>query len=225
MANHLKAEEKKNLKQQAYEAIKSKILNCEYAPNELLNEQILCNELGSVSRTPVRDAIGRLEQEGLVSILPKKGIQVAPLNLVEINLIYEVRLLMEPYALLHYGNKIPQKDWAKFQKIINNPSKAQQNPHHFYDIDNQFHQRILDATENRYIISAFESTRNTNHRIRILSGNDIASRVEETFQEHRGIISACLEQDWEKAAQAMTTHLEHSRTAAFTLLISNRPNL
>lgn len=226
LTNRSGTEEKKNLKQQAYETIKAKILNCEYAPNEFINEQILCNELGSVSRTPIRDAVGRLEQEGLVSILPKKGILVAPLNLVEINLIYEVRLLLEPYALLHYGDKIPPQDWMKFQQIIdNNPLKAKQSNRYFYEIDNQFHNRIVEATGNRYIINAFRDTQNTNHRIRILSGNEIITRVEETFQEHRAIISASLEQNWDKAARAMTAHLERSRTAAYQLLISNRPDI
>lgn len=226
MAGRSKAAEKKNLKQQAYESIKSKILDCEYAPNELLNEQILCDQLGSVSRTPVRDAVGRLEQEGLVSILPKKGILVAPIDITEINLIYEVRQMLEPYALLHYGSRIPQKELMKFHRMVNNASntsKAQQNHNYFYDTDNQFHQLIIDATENRYIVSAFENTQNTNHRIRVLSGNEIATRVEETFQEHERIISACLKQNWEEAAQAMTAHLEHSRTAAFMLLIAGRP--
>ena len=221
----LKSDEKKNLKQKAYETIKLKILNCEYAPNQLLNEQLLCKELGSVSRTPVRDAVGRLEQEGLLSILPKKGILVAPLSFVDINLIFEIRLLLEPYAILHYGNKIPGKDWLNFKQTIIDFSNTKQNNGFFYDIDNEFHHRIISATGNRYIINAFEDTQNTNHRIRVLSGNVISTRVEKTFHEHGSIISAALEQDWGKAAEAMTAHLECSRTAAYKLLINNRPNL
>lgn len=226
MASHPDAAEKKNLKQQAYNAIKSKILDCEYAPNERLNEQILCDQLGSISRTPVRDAIGRLEQEGLVRILPKKGILVAPIDITEISLIYEVRLLLEPYSLAQYGSHIPTKELTKFQRILNNTSntsKAQQNHHYFYETDNQFHQLIINATENRYIVNAFQTTQDTNHRIRVLSGDQIVTRVEETFREHEKIISACLEQNWQEAARAMTSHLEHARTAAFLLLMNSRP--
>jgi DNA-binding GntR family transcriptional regulator len=210
-----------NLKQKAYETIKAKILNCEYAPNEFLNEQLLCNELGSVSRTPVRDAIGRLEQEGLVKILPKKGILVAPLNISEINLIYEMRQLLEPYALLHYGDRIPVKKLIRLQKILDQPSRAQQDHDYFYEIDSQFHQLIIDATQNRYIINAYRDISNTSHRIRILTGNDIKSRVEDTFREHQAVVVACLEHDWETAAKALSAHLECSRTAAFHLLIQN----
>lgn len=221
MVNDSKAAQRKSLKQKAYEIIRTKILDCEYAPNERLNEQILCDQLGSISRTPVRDAIGRLEQEELVRILPKKGILVAPIEPREIDLIYELRMLLEPYALLHCGERISPDVLLKFQHMLNdasNTSRAQQNRHYFYDTDNQFHRLIIDATENRYIIRAFENTQSTNHRIRILSGDEIATRVPESFREHERIISACLHQDWEGAARSMTTHLEHARAAAFAIL-------
>ena len=61
------AQAKLSLKLQAYQYLKTKILNCEYRPNEFLNEQKLCAEMGNISRTPMRDALGRLEQEGLMS--------------------------------------------------------------------------------------------------------------------------------------------------------------
>ena len=54
---------KPSLKLQAYQYLKAKILSCEYRPNEFLNEQKLCAEMGNISRTPMRDALGRLEQE------------------------------------------------------------------------------------------------------------------------------------------------------------------
>ena len=65
------SQSKPSLKLQAYQYLKTKILNCEYRPNEFLNEQKLCAEMGNISRTPMRDALGRLEQEGLITILPK----------------------------------------------------------------------------------------------------------------------------------------------------------
>ena len=68
---------KTSLKLQAYQYLKSRILSCEYAPRQFLNEQKLCAEMGNISRTPMRDALGRLEQEGLITILPKKGLMVS----------------------------------------------------------------------------------------------------------------------------------------------------
>ena len=73
----MESQTKTSLKLQAYQYLKTKILNCEYRPNEFLNEQKLCAEMGNISRTPLRDALGRLEQEGLITILPKKGLMVS----------------------------------------------------------------------------------------------------------------------------------------------------
>ena len=77
---------KMNLKTQAYNTIRQKIVTCEYAPGTFLNEELLTTELG-LSRTPVRDALSRLEQEGLIEIKPKKGIIVMPLSINTINMI------------------------------------------------------------------------------------------------------------------------------------------
>ena len=57
------AQAKLSLKLQAYQYLKTKILNCEYRPNEFLNEQKLCAEMGNISRTPMRDALGRLDRK------------------------------------------------------------------------------------------------------------------------------------------------------------------
>ena len=89
---------KTNLKTLAYNKIRQKIVTCEYAPGTFLNEEILTEAL-SLSRTPIRDALGRLEQEGLIEIRPKRGITVKSLTVSDINMIFEVRNLYEPYIL------------------------------------------------------------------------------------------------------------------------------
>ena len=68
--------------------------------------------MGNISRTPMRDALGRLEQEGLITILPKKGLMVSPITDEDVHSIYEVRLLVEPYALRVYGELLPGKSWS-----------------------------------------------------------------------------------------------------------------
>ena len=95
----METQSKTSLKLQAYQYLKTKILNCEYRPNEFLNEQKLCAEMGNISRTPMRDALGRLEQEGLITILPKKGLMVSGITEEDVHSMFEMRLLVEPYAL------------------------------------------------------------------------------------------------------------------------------
>ena len=84
------SQSKLSLKLQAYQYLKTKILNCEYRPNEFLNEQKLCAEMGNISRTPMRDALGRLEQEGLITILPKKGLMVSGITEEDVHSMFEM---------------------------------------------------------------------------------------------------------------------------------------
>lgn len=205
-------------KQTAYEYIKEKILSCEYEPGAMMNEQVLCDEL-ELSRTPVRDALSRLEQEGLVNILPKKGLMVSPLKLGDINHIYEVRLLLEPYALRRYGGKLDRDELRRMQRRMAEQAAAAERVSDQYELDDAFHMMIMRAMNNRYLMSAYEIIKNQNLRIRVLSGNEVENRLEDTFREHSAIIDACVREDWEGAAQAMIRHLENARAAVFPLLM------
>ena len=94
-----------NLKQIAYETIKRKIIHCDYMPNDILSEMMLMEEIDA-SRTPIREALNMLSQEGLVHIIPKKGIMVLPLTMKEVAMTFEARMLMEPYIIEHYNQYI-----------------------------------------------------------------------------------------------------------------------
>lgn len=217
-----KPNKNKPLKQFAYEFIKKKILSCEYAPGVYLNEQQLCEEMGAISRTPVRDAVSRLEQEGLLNILPKKGILVSELRISDINRIFEVRVLLEPYVLKRYGNKLSTDQLRYFSQVMSDPDKIP--PDSFYDLDDNFHGFIMSALSNQYLLDTYENINNMNQRLRVLSGSLVENRIADTFAEHRQIIRACLQKNWEAAAQAMNQHLEASRISTFRLIVENEEN-
>ena len=176
--------QKESLKQQAYNAIKAKILNCEYAPNTFINEELLREEV-SASRTPVRDAISRLEQEGLVKILPKKGIMVSDLSLSQINMIYETRLMLEPYAISHYGNRIEQDIYMNYYQDYQAYLKGGDLPYSYDDMDDLFHQMFIDATSNVYFLKTYELINSQIKRMRIMSGECSEKRRKETIQGRR----------------------------------------
>ena len=81
-----------NLKQFAYERIKEKIIRCEYKPNDILSETIIMETIDA-SRTPIREALNMLVQEGLIQIIPKKGIVILPITMKEIAMTFEARWL------------------------------------------------------------------------------------------------------------------------------------
>ena len=134
-----------NLKTLAYNTIRTKIVTCQYAPGTFLNEEQLTTEL-SLSRTPVRDALGRLEQEGLLEIRTKCGILVRPLTLNDIDMIFEVRMMYEPYVLTHYGANLSVSALNEFYDIFKkwDPNKEiYRDKDSFYDLDYRFHALIM----------------------------------------------------------------------------------
>ena len=146
---------KPSLKLQAYQYLKTKILNCEYRPNEFLNEQKLCAEMGNISRTPMRDALGRLEQEGLITILPKKGLMVSGITEDDVHSMFEMRLLVEPYALRNYGNLIPRPALEDYKELMHHPERIDD----FCKSDDDFHELLMSSLPNKYLRSAYDRIR------------------------------------------------------------------
>lgn len=211
-----------SLKLQAYHILKEKIIYCSYPPGGQLNEELLQEEMG-MSRTPIRDALSRLEQEGLVTIRSKKGITVEPLRIKELNMIYEVRLLLECYALTTYGEVLDEDKILEFYQTFSNADKLTEEE--YYRADNVFHAMLISAIPNRYIAQSYEQITNQNTRVRVLTGHRTARRLAETNAEHLAILVACMKRDWKQAAECMREHLNNSKSAAFDLLLKQNSGM
>lgn len=205
-----------SLKLQAYTILKDRITNCIYAPGCQLNEEILQKEL-EMSRTPIRDALGRLEQEGLVNIRSKKGITITKLSLNQLNMVFELRQLLECHALTQYGNLLSDEQLNTFyQRFSKNDFLNEQA---YYHCDDAFHGMIMSVVPNIYIAQSYQQIINQNTRFRILTGHRTEQRLLETNQEHLNILLACMQRNWSQAADAMRHHLTCSKSAAFQLLL------
>lgn len=104
---------------EAYKMIKQKILSCEYEPDQFVSEKEIVEQL-DLSRTPIREAINILNGEGLLKIIPKKGLQVAPLSIKNIKEIYDIRILIEPLAVQQAIKYIKQDDIKYLVQLDNN---------------------------------------------------------------------------------------------------------
>ncbi|MGI6180611.1 MAG: GntR family transcriptional regulator [Agathobaculum sp.] len=211
------ASKKQSMQSTAYDFIKKKITTCEYAPNQMLSESLLQAELG-FSRTPVREAISRLAQEGLLKVFPKRGIVVSGFTFSDINMIFEVRTLVEPYTLLNYGIKLNLDEIARFSKRLQAECAASFDSS-FYQVDDEFHSMLVAVLPNVYLRELYNRIQTQNIRLRIMSGQHTANRLAETNEEHLQILSACLAQDWQAAAQAMALHLQRSKEASLAALM------
>lgn len=206
---------KKSLKLQIYDEIKQRIIRCEYLPGQQLNEDLLCSQFGS-SRTPVRDALSRLEQEGLVSIHAKRGVQITDVSISAVNELFEVRMRIEPYAVRTYGSRQSDEVYAGFMRRF---SKGVGNKSEFYALDNEFHRSFIENSGNRYLNMIYSMTADQSARFRILSGAD--ERLEKTQEEHYRIAACCLRRDWVGAANEMRSHLEMSKKAIISYALDH----
>lgn len=214
---------KANLKTRAYNIIREKIANCEYPPGMFLNEAILTDQL-QLGRTPVRDAISRLEQEGLVEIKSKKGIIVSPLSVNMINNIFEIRLLCEPYILSTYGRMIPQSSLEEFYALLVKKESAERfinDRDYFYKLDSEFHELLISPCQNIYLRQSYAMLWTQNERFRHMTGEETPNRLLDTITEHLNIIKPCLSENWSEAADQLSYHLEQSRKASFKLIFDS----
>ncbi|MDO5541211.1 MAG: GntR family transcriptional regulator [Eubacteriales bacterium] len=205
----------------AYNIIKSRILSGEYEPNCKLNEIALSNELG-VSRTPVREALSRLEYEMLVTIYPKYGTMVSSINLEVIDDVFQLRKLLEPFIILNYGGMIDRDRVImalKSQLAIKNEQSAE-NFH--YKADEDLHQIILDANQNKYITEMLMRVYDQNQRIRVLTGAKNRERLLDSCEEHLAILNYLLCRDYLEAAKKMEEHLAASWRATIKLVASKQ---
>lgn len=207
-----------SLKHTTYEYIKNKIISCEYEPGTILNEELLCSEIG-VSRTPVRDALSRLEQEGLIKILPKKGIMISNLSINDMNATYEFRLLMEPYILKHYGYMLDANDIMKYYQLFSD-TKLLENQTLSASADDEFHMWIVNSCPNAYFRNSYIAIHNQNLRYRTLSGIRSREKAADEQHDHLEILSQCLKENWDEAAKAMYQHILNSKETSFRLLFT-----
>lgn len=199
----------RDLKNHAYNILKDRLVNCIYPPGTLLNEAQLAVEL-ELSRTPVREAISRLEMEGFVKIMPKKGIYVTDILLNDVLQIFQTRIEIEPVALRLAAPHLPREELQNFCQKFQEPVTDIQNS---FRLDTAMHLFIIEHCGNRYIIDMMQRVFDENTRI-IISSKQNQTQIHDAKQEHLEILNQLLDGKYEEAAENMRCHVETCRRAA-----------
>jgi DNA-binding GntR family transcriptional regulator len=203
------------LKTFAYEEIKKKILNCVYAPGMLLNEQVLVNEL-NISRTPIREALNRLDQEGLIRIISKKGILVSNISIVDLSQIYQARIELEPFVVRISGPHLSREKLLFFRELFFKESDEDHGMEQL-ETDNDFHSYLADNCDNKHILVVMKKVLDENKRVMISTMNKV--RIENARAEHLKIIDLLLLGDYEAASRVMRSHIENCADSALTYFL------
>ena len=146
---------------------------------------------------------------------------VSSLSINDINMVFEVRMMYEPYALLHYGSRIPYSVLTHSYELLSDLD-AMSEDWAFFQADDAFHAAVVQAIGNRFLLQTYEWIQDQNLRFRVMTGQTSAPRLEDTSKEHTRILEACLKKDWSEAASAMKDHLINSKNATFDLLFQKK---
>ena len=105
------------VREMAYEFLKSSVLSGHFTPGERLTEEHLAKKLG-VSRTPIREALHKLESEGLIKLLETRGFIVSRDSKDEVEELFELRAILEGYALRVISEKISEEDLKQLERLV-----------------------------------------------------------------------------------------------------------
>lgn len=196
-----------SLADKAYMALHDAILHLKLEPGEPLVEQKLAAALG-ISKTPIRQALHRLEQTGLIKATPGKGYAVAPLTLRDAREILEIRSALEGLAAELACARLSDDQLTSLGDLltVSEDAYAAGNVELAVDLGHQFHQVLIESTDNDRLISSIGVLSGQYRRVRLLSNQNV-SRAPRSLEEHREVFLALSRRNPEAAASAMRTHL------------------
>jgi DNA-binding GntR family transcriptional regulator len=209
------------LTDRVYESVKAMVMDHEIAPGARLSIEGLARQL-EVSPTPVREALARLESDGLVVKRPNAGYRATDLldseALVD---LFEMRLLLEPRAAALAAENAGEDDLERLRAIVGemrrHPDSGQNYPVYrlFALLDQDFHDALAQAACRPLLADAVSRLHAHLHVFRL---NSAPGAAQTTIDEHQRILDAVVQRSPEKAAEAMTAHLRSSR-------VRHRPSL
>lgn len=206
---------RRNLGSDVYSILWKRILQRGFHPGQKLSDLKISDELG-VSRTPVREALHRLVQDGVVNYSPNRGFFIAQFSATDISEIFELRAALEALALRNVAAKLPasQFEWAVSEldrvEAMIGAAKTDTERHAaaaaFLEVDQGFHQWLVNQSGNQRLV-AIVSGLWAQVSVFQRAGTHIPGWIEIAIAQHRNIITILLEGWIEEAADALEDHI------------------
>ncbi|MEN6461058.1 MAG: GntR family transcriptional regulator [Syntrophomonas sp.] len=203
----------KPLRELVLEAIREAIINGTLKPRERLMEIQLAEELG-VSRTPVREALRKLELEGFIVMVPRKGAYVADFSFKDIADIFEIRAALEGLAAALAAERITDDELENMERLLVEKAEAinQQDIEKLVEVDTKFHDALYQASRNERLTAIISNLREQIQRFRATSLAN-PGRGKKSLDEHRYIVEAIQSRDVQQARQAAQDHIENAENS------------
>lgn len=206
------------VRQEAYNALREAILTGRLEPGTRLVERKIAKQLG-VSRTPVREAIRKLELEGLVEHLPRRGVVVARMSVREAWEVYSIRAVLEGLAARLAAERINPMQLKKLNELVNAMEKAcdEENYAKLQELHLEFNSIICKAAESPRLHQMIDNL--VDYIVGFTKiGYSVPGRTRAATREHRELLEALMNGDGEKAEKIARQHIENSRQAYFMQL-------
>lgn len=204
------------LRDRVYRLLRDAILTCEFQPGQELREQLLA-ERYHVSRSPIRDSLLRLEQESLVTVLPRQGYRVNRISMSDVEDIFGLRLLIEPAC----AAAAARADHAALQALdhFRGIADKERTETEFLGYNKSFHRAVIDLSGNaRMAAIAFELDEQFQRLMRISLQGFNYDQVRHVFANHEAIIDALQAHDSDLASRLSYQHAERAHARISTAL-------
>lgn len=203
----------KPLRELVLEAIRQAIIDGTLKPRERLMEIQLAEELG-VSRTPIREALRKLEMEGFIVMVPRKGAYVADLSFKDIADVFEIRSALEGLAASLAAERITSEELEEMERCLVEKAEAilENNMDKLVLVDTKFHETIYKASRNERLTNIINNLREQIQRYRATT-LAYPGRMQESLDEHRAIVEALQARDVHLARQLAGEHIENAENS------------
>lgn len=200
----------KPLRELVLEAIREAIINGNLKPRERLMEIQLAEELG-VSRTPIREALRKLELEGFIVMVPRKGAYVADISIKDIADVFEIRTALEGLAAGLAAERITEEELENMERCLVEKGEAIAlgDIEKLVETDTKFHEAIYKASRNERLWTILNNLREQFQRLRTTSLS-VPGRMQQSLKEHREIVEAIQSRDVQLARQMAQDHIDNA---------------
>ena len=200
------------LKDQAYQALKESIIGGTFAPGTFLSERQLAAQL-DMSKTPVRAALERLENEGFIAVSPQQGIVVRELPLHEIVDLFDIRIALETFVLRSSAGRL---DAGQIERLEANLAEQKESARledqeRGTRLDADFHLMLCEFSGNREILRVMERLRDKLYLVVLKIHRQDVKRLHTSYAEHAAIAAALIAGDGAAAADQVAEHLRYGK--------------
>jgi DNA-binding GntR family transcriptional regulator len=189
----------------AYERLKHAIVCLDLAPGSVVREEELIDRSG-IGRTPVREALQRLQRDQLVTVLPRQGVMVTNIDVAELPVLFETRTILEPYVHRLAAVRGTKADWDAMDEALTAVETRSATWTDLLEADRFCHEQVYKAGANRFLFETLDMLYTQSERLWYMYLKDGAD-LHQPLVEHRAILSALRDGDGDKAATMIEEHI------------------